>query len=99
MSRVIPNLDQVGNDYSLSPVEVKASVVIIDNGTDCLWYPGATDPPTAERIAFTIRQSSNVDAFSLAMKLILPSATELRSFTSELDQLSTDPLRALIRTK
>ena len=94
MIRFLPNLDPIGSDISLSPLEVTASVVIVDNGIDCLWYPGVMDPPTADRLAFTIMQGSSVEAFRVDLKLILPSATELRAETSELDQLVGEPLRA-----
>ena len=94
MSRSIPNVDQTGNDLSLSPVEVTASVVIVDNGTDCLWYPSVMDPVTADRFAFSLTRNTSTDAFKVDIKIILPSASELRSEVAELEQLLSDPVRA-----
>ena len=94
MRRLIPNLDQVGNDLSLSPIEVTASVVIVDNGSDCLWYPGAMNPTTTDLFAFSLTRGTSTDAFKVDIKIILPSVSELRSKVSALDQLLSDPLRA-----
>ncbi len=97
MIRFLPNLDPVGSDMCLSPVEVEASVVIVDNGVDCLWYPGAMDPITADGIAFAIMQGSNAEAFRVDLKLILPSASELRAEFGDLDQVVCEPVRARLR--
>ena len=97
MSRLIPNLDQVGNDLSLSPLEVIASIVIIDNGTDWFWYPNIMDPLTADRFAFAITQGTKIEAFRLDIPLILPSANDLQSEIETLDQLMSDPLRTILR--
>ena len=97
MSRSIPNLDQVDNDLSLSPIEVVASVVIIDNGTDWFWYPSIMDPLTADRFAFAITQGTNIEAFRLDIPLILPSAVDLQSEIETVDQLTSDPIRTILR--
>ncbi len=97
MRRLIPNFEQVGNDCCLSPVEVDAAVLIIDNGIDCIWYPGAMDLIAADRLAFAIMHSGNVEAFRLDVKLILPSASDLRSEIDALDHLVSDPIRAKLR--
>ena len=92
MSRLIPNLDQVDNDLSLSPVELVASVVIIDNGTDWFWYPGIMDPATADRFAFAL-SNGKVQAFRLDIPLILPSANVLQAETDSLESLTSNPIR------
>ena len=97
MSRFTPDLDQVGTDLSLSPLEVTASVVIVDNGTDWFWYPGVMDPLTADRFTFAITQGTKVEAFRLDVRLILPSAMELQSEVASIDQLVSEPVLTILQ--
>ncbi len=97
MSCFVPNFEPVGNDFCLSPVEVDAAVVIVDNGIDCFWYHRAMDPDTADRLAFAIMHGSNAEAFRVDVKLILPAANDLRAELDALDRLVSDPIRARLR--
>ena len=97
MSRLIPNSDSVGNDSCLTPVEVRVPFIIVDNGNDCFWFHEPMDPSAAQRLAFSISQSAHAEAFSIDVRLVLPAACDIRAATSELDCISSQPVRAILQ--
>ncbi len=99
MSRWIPNRKPVGNDYCLCPVELDVPIVIIDNGGDCFWFHEPMDVSSAERLAFGIMNGLSSEAYRIDVKLILPSASDVRAVTAELHRVQSDPLRVKLRAE
>ena len=93
MSRMIPNQDQVGNDYCLSPVLFDVPFIIVDNGHDCFWFSETMDTLSAKRMAFAINNGMQAQAHQVNTQLILPAASEVRATTAELHRLQCQPMR------
>lgn len=94
MSKIISNVDPIGHDYCFTPVVVDVPLVIVDyEDLDCLWYPDVMDKSTADRMAYSIMRSLNAEAFRVDVKIVLPSATDIRAVTADLDRLSSEPVR------
>ena len=95
MEYLIPNAEPVGSDCCLTPLLVTVPMLIIDNGCECQWYTEVMDSSSADRTAFSMMQSMGAEAFRIDIKLILPSASDVRSVTADLDQLVSHPVRAI----
>ncbi len=98
MSRLIRNVDPVGSDCCLTPVMLTVPVVIVDYpGSDCLWYSEVMDVSAADRMVYAMMRSLDAEAYRVDVKIVLPSASDVRSATADLDQLSSEPARVRLR--
>ena len=56
------------------------------------------DESTAKRTMFALMQSLDVEAFRVDVQVVLPAANDVRATTVELDQLVSEPVRAILKT-
>lgn len=87
----IPNVAPVGRDVALEPVVVEVPLILMDNGTDFLWYPEAMDKSTADRIV--AMSPSNMLAYRVTVPLILPAAQHIEAATTMPELLTCKPIR------
>ncbi len=92
---LIPNVDPVGRDVAATPVVVNVPLILLDNGTDFLWYPEAMDASTADRIV--AMSPSNMIAYRVTVPLILPAAQHIESATAMPELLICKPIRVQMR--
>ena len=97
MGHVIPNSDPVDNDCCLTPIVVDVPLLLISRGDDCYWFHETMDKSTAKRTLFTIMQSLDVEAFRVNVKVILPAASDIRAVTAELGELTSKPVRVILK--
>ncbi|MEM8911066.1 MAG: hypothetical protein AAGC97_04805 [Planctomycetota bacterium] len=97
MDRVIPNRAAPGNDRALTPLVVEVPLLLVGVGDHCYWYEETMDSSTAERTLFAMMQSLDVETFRVNVPLILPAACDILEVTSELDQLRSEPVRAILK--
>ena len=98
MKRFVPNVAPPGNDLCLDPVAIQVPVVLVDNGSDCFWYPHPLDEAGVKRVAFTLGNSCQHEVIPMNVELILPSAYDICAVTHRLDSLRCQPVRATLET-
>src|SRR5690554_2140872 len=95
--KLIPNSDPVGTDTVLTPVVVNVPLILLDNGTDFLWYPEAMDASAADRIMAMSMAGGTVAAYRVTVPIVLPAAQEIESATAAPERLVCEPVRIQMR--
>ena len=74
------------------------TIIVNNDGGDCFWYHDALDGSSADLLAFAMLLSlSEVEAYRIDLRLILPAACDVRAAVGELRDVQSDPLRVILR--
>ena len=73
-------------------------LLLICRGDECYWFNETMDESTAKRTMFALMQSLDVETFRVNVQVVLPAANDVRATTVELDQLVSEPVRAILKS-
>ncbi len=94
----VTNTDAVGTDRVCTPIVLNVPLVLIEDCSDQLWWTEeAMDYSAASQLRSTAL-ISGILARIITLQLILPAADEVNAVSSDLDEITAEPVRVKLKT-
>ena len=94
----VTNTDAVSTDRVCTPIALNVPLVLIEDCEDQLWWTEEVMDYSAASQLRSTALISGILARIITIQLILPAADEVNAVSSDLDEITAEPLRVKLKT-